>query len=87
MNPRNAGRTAAVALAVAAVLTPMALAKPIPDGPDTEVVTNAPDTDLVTDAAATTRPLKPVLLLTSPDTIVTLDLYLGALAGTATTSE
>jgi hypothetical protein len=78
MNPRNAGRTAAVALAVAAVLTPMALAKPIPDGPDTEVVANA---------AATTRPLKPVLQLTSPDTTVTLDLYLGALAGSATTSE
>ena len=78
MNPRNAGRTAAVALAVAAVLIPAALAKPIPDGPDTEVVANV---------AATTRPLKPTLQLTSPDSTVTLQMYLEALAGTATTSE
>jgi hypothetical protein len=78
MNPRNAGRTAAVALAVAAVLTPMALAKPIPDGPNTELVANA---------ATSTRPLKPTLQLTSPDTTVTLQMYLEALAGTATSSE
>jgi hypothetical protein len=78
MNPRNGGRTAAVALAVAAVLTPTALAKPIPDGPNTELVANA---------TTTTRPLKPTLQLTSPDTTVTLQMYLEALAGTATSSE
>jgi hypothetical protein len=77
MTPRTTGRTAAVALAVAAVLAPTALAKPIPDAPTSDVAANA---------AATTRLLKPSLQLTTPDTMITLDLYLSALAGTATTS-
>jgi hypothetical protein len=79
MTPRTTSRTAAFALAVAAVLTPTALAKPVPmpDGPNMEVAATA----------AATRLLKPSLQSTTPDTMITLDLYLSALAGTATTSE
>ena len=78
MTPRTTSRTAAAVLAVAAVLTPAALAKPIPDEPNTEVAANA---------SALTGLRKPSLQQTTPDSMITIDLYLAALAGTATTSE
>ena len=65
------------ALAVAAVLVPTGLAKTLP----------APDDGQDTVIRSVARAVKPTLEATTPQTQVSQQLYLQALAGTATTSE
>jgi hypothetical protein len=72
-------RTTLLALAIAAILVPSALARSIPDPADGSIDTPT--------YAMTTSPAKPTLKPTKPGTKVTQALYLAALAGTATTSR
>jgi hypothetical protein len=79
MTPRTTRtRTTLLALAIAAILVPAALARPIPIPDDGHI---AAPTNTVT-----TSPAKPTLDATKPGTKITYALYLAALAGTATTS-
>ena len=72
-------RTTLLALAIAAILIPSALARPAQRSDDGNG--NAPT------YARSTSPAKPTLKPTKPGTKVTQALYLAAVAGTATTSR